>query len=155
MNDFQKTLIGHALVVIVIALLAGFMLAFGLIGGLEVTPGQFVDVAIFGTTQGWARAHTGGVLNGLLMMAIAFALPHCDLTVQRQRLYARCMIFIGWANTIFYWFGNAAPNRALSFADNMLGATNIFGMIGYGVALIGGLLTLAILIHMARNLLRD
>lgn len=155
MNDFQKNLIGHALVITFIALLAGFMLAFRLIGGIEITPGNFIDIVVFGTSEGWARAHTGGVLNGLLMIAIALLLPHCDLHVKRQRLYARGLIFIGWANTVFYWFGNAAPNRALSFADNMLGTTNIFGMIGYAIALLGGLVTLIILGHMARNFLRS
>ena len=31
----------------------------------------------------------------------------------------------------FYWLGNAAGNRALSIGDNVLGESDIFGIIGF------------------------
>ena len=55
MENYQKNLIGHALLVLIIGLLAGFMLAFSLIGGFEVVPSIFMGIPVFGTTEGWAR----------------------------------------------------------------------------------------------------
>lgn len=153
MENYQKNLIGHALLVLIVGLLAGFMLAFSLIGGLEVVPTVFMDIPVFGTTEGWVRAHSGGIANALLMIAIAFSLPHCGLALDRLTLYAKGMVFVGWANTAFYWFGNASANRALSFSDNALGAANILGTIGYLVAVIGALVTIYIAAQMARGFL--
>ena len=59
--------------VLVVGLLAGFMLAFSLIG--DVFADSFVDIAVFGTTDGWVRAHGGGIMNAIMMVAFAFALP--------------------------------------------------------------------------------
>ena len=39
MTDYQKLMIGHACLILIGALLAGFMLTIGLIGGLEIEPG--------------------------------------------------------------------------------------------------------------------
>ncbi|MEL0151550.1 MAG: hypothetical protein VW950_07930, partial [Rhodobiaceae bacterium] len=99
MENYQKNLIGHALLVLIVGLLAGFMLAFSLIGGLEVMPSIFMGIPVFGTTEGWVRAHSGGIVNALLMIAVAFALPHCGLALGRLALYAKGIVFVGWANT--------------------------------------------------------
>lgn len=149
MEQYQKQLIAHALLVLIAALLAGFMLAISVIGGLEILPTFTIEFGIYGTVAGWARAHTGGITNALMMIAIAFILPHANLAAARAASFAKCFIFIGWANTIFYWFGNAAANRALSFGDNTAGASNIFGALGYGVAIAAALLSLYILTKLA------
>ncbi|MGB0820778.1 MAG: isomerase, partial [Parvibaculales bacterium] len=99
----------------------------------------------------WVRAHSGGIVNALLMIAVAFALPHCGLAPGRLALYAKGIVFAGWANTIFYWFGNASANRALSFSDNALGAANMLGTIGYLVAVIAAFVTIYIAAQMARG----
>ena len=44
MQRFQKLMIGHGLLVILAAMLAGFMLGFGLIGGLELYPGKIIEM---------------------------------------------------------------------------------------------------------------
>jgi hypothetical protein len=121
MEAYQKRLTGHALILLIIGLLAGFMLAFSLIGGLEVVPTLFIGIPTFGTTEGWVRAHSGGIMNGLMLIAFAFIMPHCGLAAERLQLFAKGIIFAGWANTIFYWTGNASGSRALSFSDNALG----------------------------------
>lgn len=153
MLTYQTKLMGHAMYVLAIGLFAGFMLAFSLIGGLEIVPTFFIDIPVFGTTQGWVRAHGGGIMNGLMMLAFAFALPHCALAEGRSALYAKGIIFAGWANTIFYWFGNASGSRALSFSDNALGSSNLFGVIGYLLAVIGAFITLYIAAQMGRSFL--
>lgn len=154
MEAYQKRLTGHALILLIIGLLAGFMLAFSLIGGLELLPTIFIGIPTFGTTEGWVRAHSGGIMNGLMLIAFAFIMPHCGLAVERLQLFAKGIIFAGWANTIFYWTGNASGSRALSFTDNALGASNILGVIGYTLAVIAALLTIYIAAQMARGFLQ-
>lgn len=153
MEAYQKRLTGHALILLIIGLLAGFMLAFSLIGGLEVLPTLFIGIPTFGTTEGWVRAHSGGIMNGLMLIAFAFIMPHCGLAVERLQLFAKGIIFAGWANTIFYWTGNASGSRALSFTDNALGTSNMLGVIGYTLAVIAAFVTIYIAAQMARGFL--
>ncbi len=155
MQRYQKIMIGNGLLVILAAMLSGFMLGFGLIGGLELYPGKIVEMPYYGTTDGWARAHTGGTANGLMIIAVALALPLIPLTERMLKLTAWGFVYIGWANTAFYWFGNAAQSRALSFGDNPLGASNLLGATGFGLALVGALLIIWLLAHAAMKVLAD
>ena len=58
----------------VVALLAGFVPSFGLIGGLEIMPGKINSMPYFGITDGWVRAHVGGLTNVLMVIAMALSL---------------------------------------------------------------------------------
>ncbi|GAB5415772.1 MAG: hypothetical protein Cons2KO_33750 [Congregibacter sp.] len=155
MERLQKLMIGNAFLVIVISMFAGFMLGFGLIGGLELYPGKIVAMPYYGTAEGWARAHSGGLTNGLLLLGVAWALPHLPLSDRMRSTTAWGFIYIGWANTVFYWTGNAAGSRALSFGDNPLGASNLLGAIGFGLAFAGAILIVWLLSTAAVKLLRD
>jgi len=135
MERLQQIMIGNGLLVILASMFAGFMLMFGLLGGLEIWPGQIVAIQTYGTTDGWVRAHSGGAMNGLLVMGVALALPKLNLTPLKQKIVAYGFIYVAWSFTIFYWFGNAAGNRALTFGDNPLGKSDIFGIIGFLPAL--------------------
>ena len=135
MERLQRIMLGHGMLVILASMFAGFMLMFGLLGGLEVWPGVIIEFSVYGTTEGWVRAHSGGAMNGLLVMAIAFALPKLNLSEALQKFVTWGFIYVAWSFTIFYWFGNAAGNRALTFGDNRLGAADIFGIIGFLPAL--------------------
>jgi len=148
-------MIGNGLLVILAAMLSGFMLGFGLIGGLELYPGKIVEMPYYGSAEGWARAHSGGLTNGLMIIGVALALPLIPLTDLMRKITAYGFIYIGWANTAFYWFGNAAESRALSFGDNPLGASNMLGAIGFGLALLGALLIIWLLAHAAIKTLAD
>ena len=155
MLRLQKIMIGNGLLVILAAMLSGFMLGFGLIGGLELYPGKIVEMPYYGSAEGWARAHSGGLTNGLMIIGVALALPLIPLTDLMRKITAYGFIYIGWANTAFYWFGNAAESRALSFGDNPLGASNMLGAIGFGLALLGALLIIWLLAHAAIKTLAD
>ncbi|EAW31154.1 hypothetical protein GP2143_03498 [marine gamma proteobacterium HTCC2143] len=155
MEKYQKLMIANAFLIIMISMLAGFMLAFGLIGGLEVYPGKIVEMPYYGSADGWARAHAGGLTNGLLIIGVALALPLISLSERMCKINVYGFIFIGWANTVFYWFGNAAASRALSFGDNPLGASNIMGAIGFGAAFAGALLIIWLLTYAALALLKS
>jgi hypothetical protein len=155
MEKYQQLMIGNAFLVIAMSMLAGFMLGFGLIGGLEIYPGTIIEMPYYGTADGWARAHSGGLTNGLLIIGVALALPFIPLSESMQKLNVYGFIYIGWANTAFYWFGNASGSRALSFGDNPLGATNILGAVGFGLAFIGAVLIIWLLCHAAFAALSD
>ena len=154
METLQRQMIGHALLVMVAALLAGFMLGFGLIGGLEVVPGTIVSMPYYGSVDGWVRAHVGGLTNGLLVIAVALSFPFIPMSQRMQRITAYGLIFVAWANTVFYWLGNAAANRALSIGDNPLGQSDIFGIVGFLPALIGAFIALALLTYAGLSALK-
>ena len=78
MSQLQRVMIANALLVMLVSMFAGFMLMFNLIGGFEIWPGKILEFSVYGTTEGWVRAHTGGLTNALLVMGIAFALPHIN-----------------------------------------------------------------------------
>jgi hypothetical protein len=155
MERYQRLMIGNAFLIIVMSMLAGFMLGFGLIGGLEIYPGEIIKVPYYGTADGWARAHSGGLTNGLLIIGIALALPLISMGERMRKLTVWGFVFIGWANTVFYWFGNAAGSRALSFGDNPLGASNLLGVIGFGVAFAGAFLIIWLLCYCAIRALSE
>ena len=131
MDRFQKLMIAHGFLVMVVALLAGFMLIFKLIGGLEIWPGNIFQIPVYGTTDGWVRAHSGGLLNGMMVVLVGLALPKLELSDKMNAFFAWGLIYVAWSFTIFYWAGNAAGNRALSIGDNPLGQSDIWGVIGF------------------------
>ena len=154
METLQRQMIGHALLVMVAGLLAGFMLGFGLIGGLEVAPGTIVSMPYYGSVDGWIRAHVGGLTNGLMVIAIALSFPFIPISQRMQRITAYGLIFVAWANTVFYWLGNAAANRALSIGDNPLGQSDVFGIVGFVPALFGAVIALVLLTYAGLSTLK-
>ncbi len=131
MDRLQRVMLANGLLVVLASMFAGFMLMFLLLGGLEVWPGNIVPIPVYGTVDGWVRAHSGGAMNGLLVIVIALALPKLSLSPLLERLTAYGFIYVAWSFTLFYWLGNAAGNRALTIGDNPLGESNIFGVIGF------------------------
>ncbi len=155
MQRLQRIMIGNGLLVVLASMLAGFMLMFALLGGLEVWPGSIVAIPTYGTTEGWVRAHSGGAMNGLLLMVIALALPKLNLSAGLQRFVAYGFIYVAWSFTLFYWLGNAAGNRALTFGDNPLGESDIFGILGVLPGLPSVFLVVILLAIMANGIFRD
>lgn len=145
MGRLQKIMIGHGLLVLLVAMLAGYMLVFVLIGGIEVWPGTILSIPVYGTEAGWVRAHSGGTMNGIMVIVIALAMPHIPLSPFMEKLTAWGFIYIAWSFTGFYWLGNAAGNRSLSLGDNPLGESDIFGVLGFAPGLISITLILVLL----------
>ena len=135
MERYQKIMVINGLLVLTVAMLSGFMLMFLLIGGLEVWPGRILQIPVYGSEAGWVRAHSGGVTNGLLVLMIGAILPNLNLGALSKKLVCYGFVYVAWSFTIFYWFGNAAGNRALTLGDNPLGGTDVFGLIGFIPAL--------------------
>ena len=154
MERLQRIMIGNGLLVILAAMFAGFMLMFSLLGVMEVWPGQIIPLTVYGTDEGWVRAHSGGAMNGILVMVVGLALPSLRLTPLMQRLTAYGFIFVAWSFTIFYWLGNAAGNRALTLGDNQLGEADLAGLIGFLPALPSVFIVVFLLAIAAKSVLR-
>jgi hypothetical protein len=135
-NVLQKRMIGHAALILLLAMCAGVGLLMSLVGGLEIWPGHVLDMAVPGSTSGWVRTHVGGILNALLIMVVALLLPGLGFSQRSAGRIGVFMVGTGWANTLFYWAAMWAPNRALTFGDNRLGASNLAAVIGLAPALL-------------------
>jgi len=151
MERYQKIMVINGLLVLTVAMLSGFMLMFLLIGGLEVWPGRILQIPVYGSEAGWVRAHSGGVTNGLLVLIIGAILPNLNLGSFSKKLVCYGFVYVAWSFTIFYWFGNAAGNRALTLGDNPLGSTDVFGLIGFIPALPSVFIVIVVLLLCLRG----
>ena len=126
---------------------------FNLLGGFEIWPGQILKFSVYGTTEGWVRAHSGGVTNALLVMAIAFALPHVNVSAFQEKFLAYGFIYVAWSFTVFYWLGNASANRALTFGDNQLGESSLVSVLGFLPGLPSVVLVVVLLVIAVKGIL--
>jgi hypothetical protein len=131
MTQLQRTMIANGLLVILVSMFAGFMLMFNLLGGIEIWPGKIIEIPMYGTSEGWVRAHTGGALNGVLAVIIGLALPKLNLGQFAQKFTAYGLIYCAWTFTLFYWLGNASSNRGLSIGASALGEPDMIGLIAF------------------------
>ena len=155
MSQLQRVMIANGLMVMLVSMFAGFMLMFNLLGGFEIWPGKILEFSVYGTTQGWVRAHSGGVTNALLVMAIAFALPYIRVSAFQEKFLAYGFIYVAWSFTVFYWLGNASANRALTFGDNQLGESSLISVLGFLPGLPSVVLVVVLLIIAAKGILSN
>ena len=94
-------------------------------------PGEIAQFSVYGTTDGWVRAHSGGITNGMLVVIVALALPKLELSERMNAFFAWGLIYVAWSFTVFYWVGNAAANRSLTMGDNPLGGADWLSVIGF------------------------
>lgn len=136
MNKKQRTMVGHGTIILLIGMLMGFGLLVSLLGGLELIPGSIMEFAIPGDPGAWARAHVGGMLNGMLIILVAILIAMLNFSARLAYHLKWMLVGTGYANTLFYLAALLTPNRALSFADNRFGEANIFAVMGLAPALI-------------------
>lgn len=153
MDRFQKVIAGHGVLQILCTLLFGVGLWMHLLGGFEIIPGYMLEFNVPGTPEGWARAHAGPALNGMMVIGIAFVLPMLSMAEKKARLLAWIIVADGWANIGFYFFGNFTPNRGLSFGDNKYGEADIFSTLALAPAYLFGALGILALIIIGMNLI--
>ena len=153
MSQLQRVMIANALLVMLVSMFAGFMLMFNLLGGFEIWPGKILEFPVYGTTEGWVRAHSGGLTNALLVMAIAFALPHMNVSAFQEKFLAYGFIYVAWSFTVFYWLGNASANRALTFGDNQLGESSLISVLGFLPGLPSVVLVVVLLVIAVKGIL--
>lgn len=153
MSKLQRVMIANGLLVMLVSMFAGFMLMFSLLGGFEIWPGKVLEFSVYGTTDGWVRAHSGGLTNALLVMAIAFALPHINVSAFQEKFLAYGFIYVAWSFTVFYWLGNASANRALTFGDNQLGESSMVSVLGFLPGLPSVVLVVVLLVIAVKGIL--
>jgi len=144
-NEFQRKMAGHGILMIFSTLAFGVGLWMHLVGGFEIVPGYIVHFNVPGTPEGWARAHTGPALNGMMVIAVAFVLPLLKLSEKATNWLGWIIIADGWSNVGFYFFGNFTPNRGLSFGDNKFGEADLFSTLALGPAYFFGVLAMGAL----------
>lgn len=135
-TSVQKKMIGHGAGVVLVGLFAGVGLLVSLLGGIELIPGQIIELSIPGDTGAWVRAHVGGMMNGVLVMLVAVMMAGLGFAGAAEGRMFWMLAGTGWANTLFYWAALFAPNRALSIADNRFGESNAAAVIGLVPALL-------------------
>ncbi len=146
----RALMMGHAFSVMILGMLCGFMLAFALLEAVAIWPFPAVAAAIPGSSRGWAMAHGGNIMNGLMLLATALALPHLELAARARGWVVYGMIATVWCNACFYVFGNLAPNRGLSMGANRFGGGDAYGALGFFPAFVGMFLVLIALCLAAR-----
>lgn len=144
-NDLQRKMCGHGILMIFCTLLFGVGLWMNLVGGFEIVPNHIVHFAVPGTPEGWARAHVGPALNGMMVITVSFVLSMLGLAPRLAATLGWIVVADGWANVGFYFFSNFTANRGLSFGPNHFGDANLFSALALGPAYLFGGLAMAAL----------
>ena len=155
MERYQRLMIAHGFLIALVGLVAGFLLLFSLIGSAEVWPGYIFPFEVYGTSEGWVRAHSGGLLNGILVVIAGLCLPKLSLSDKAMGFFAWGLIYVGWSFTLFYWAGNAASNRSLTMGNNVFGEGDWVGLLGFLPALPSVIIAPVLLYMGARAALLD
>lgn len=148
-------MVGHGVMMIFAALVGGLGLWAFLLGGFEIVPGYIVHFQLPGSAEGWARAHTGPVMNGLMVIGVAFGLPLVDFPERTAKILGWIIVLDGWSNVGFYFFGNLSPNRGLAFGESRMGASDIFSYLALAPAYLFGVLAMVALFMIGMKAIRS
>ncbi len=155
-QHIQGLITKHGLAVMLVGLLAGFGWAFALLGELRISPIPIVFMDSFpGDPVRWRSIHMGCLLNGIMALAFAGVLNLFSFTAKKGKLIAYSVLTAIWGNTVFYICNLFSANRSLSLGDNALGEANIFGAIGFIVAMIAAIALITLVIVLIRTPLRS
>jgi hypothetical protein len=154
MNGSFQRMTGHGILMIFTTLLFGLGLWMNLVGGFELIPGYILQFNVPGTPAGWARAHVGPALNGMMVIAVAVVLPGLRFPEKTAQRLGWIVVADGWANVVFYLFSNFTPNRGLSFGPNKFGPADIFSVIALAPAYLFGVLAMGALFMIGMRALR-
>ena len=156
MDRYRSLMIGHGAIVLFFGLLAGFSFAFALID--EVTLWPFPGTWSFslpGDTDRWRAAHTGNILNGLMIIAAALCLPHLRLSERAAKFVAWGLILTVWGNLGFYFLAAfGASGRGLSMGPNRFGGGDLLSQLNFLIAYPGAFIAPVALLLIARGAFR-
>lgn len=150
-TKLQKKMIAQGALVLFIGMVAGFGLVMSLVGGMELIPGSIIQFTIPGDSGAWARTHVGGMMNGILILLVAVLMAGIGCSEALSGRLFWMLVGTGWANTVFYWAALFAPNRALTFADNQHGESNLAAIIGLAPALLFAVISLIAVFMLMRQ----
>lgn len=134
-GSLQRLLCLHGAVMIFAAFCSGFVMGGIGMGQLEAS---FED---------WKLAHMEGLINGMMLFALAGCLHWLALSEARARVLAICLVAMGYCNTLFglmrgftgelgYQFEGSLAND-ITAAAGMLGVP--LGIIAFSLVFVGAL----------------
>jgi styrene-oxide isomerase len=142
----RRMMMGNGAFMIFAALVGGLGLWIYLLGGFELIPGYVLQFQLPGSPDGWRRAHIGPVMNGLMVIAIAFGPPLLNISERTARILGWIIMLDGWSNVGFYFFSNFSPNRGLAFGESRLGPADVFSFLALAPAYLFGVLAMGALL---------
>ena len=139
-SHYSNVLVKNGLAAMLVALIAGFLLIFSMIGGILLSPIPYlISFDMPGTTQGWRVLHLGMLMNGLMAIALGLAMRWYALTDNTaMRIHLGTSIAV-WGNFCFYLFGMFAPNHGVTLEANRLGEASLYGALAFFPALLGAI----------------
>jgi hypothetical protein len=112
----RSLMVAHGALVFLVGMAAGFPFAFVILGKVALWP---VPGAIPwngpGDVRAWRMAHLEGILNGLLLFAVAAVAPQISLGRRAQKVVAWSLIATAWGNMIASLVGPLSGGRGLEF----------------------------------------
>lgn len=132
MNEQQrKRLVFHAGMVILLGMLSGIPLAMTL---LDYMSGEASD---------WKLSHMEGLVNGLLILAIAGAGHLLVLSSKQQQWLLWSIVFTGYSNALYGWVRGFSGQAGLDFAPPI--SNQIAALLG-GLPIITAFIAIILLI---------
>jgi hypothetical protein len=135
----QLRIVLHACVVIALGLLAGFVLIYSALSEIALWPLFSRAIEIPGDISLWRGAHTGPIMNALMAIGLAWALPLIKAEPQTAQRIATALIVTMWGNTVFYLARVVGTNRGLALRSELYGAGNL----GDAIAMVGACVAIA------------
>lgn len=146
---YAHRLTRHGLIAMLVALMAGFLLIFSMIGGIALDPlPLLIEFELPGTTKGWRVLHLGMLMNGMMAIMLACAMHYLYLPERKAFLISTGTIIAVWGNFAFYLFGMFAPNHGVTLQGTRLGEASMAGAAAFFPALIGAVTLATALILM-------
>jgi hypothetical protein len=131
---------------ILAGLLGGFAFTFSILGFIEIFPFlPRIDTTVPGTEAAWRAVHSGSIMNGLLLIALAAVGQLIRLGTRGQRVLLWTAVITVWGNIVGYYTAAIGGDRGLQFGidwENTLAyfsfaAAAIAVLIAVGLAITG------------------
>jgi hypothetical protein len=147
-SRLQSLLVAHGALVFLVGMLAGFPFALVVLHGMEVSPPGEAGASLPGDVRGWRMAHLEGILNGILLIAVAAVLPRLSLSTRAQSVLAWSLVVTAWGNMIASVIGPLLGGRGLALGG---GIANDVMFVLFTVAVVTVIVAMALV---ARGALR-
>ena len=133
----HSLLIGHGALIIILGLAAGVPFLWAL--EAVAAGGGAADAEAL---RAWRMAHMEGVLNGMLMIAVAAAAKQLTLAEGRSTLITWGLIVTGWGNILASFVSGITAGRGLSFTGF---DWNTLTFLLFSAAIVGVLVAMVVL----------
>jgi hypothetical protein len=116
----ESLLIAHGATSFLAGMISGLPFAFFLLGRITLWPFPgSIEVQMPGDVRAWRMAHLEGILNGLMLIAVAAVGSRLDLTPRAQRVLTWSLIVTAWGNVVASNIGPLFGGRGLAFGDGV------------------------------------